>query len=117
MSRTENLKNQLGLKLRELRDARDLRQNEVAEAIGIATESCGRLERGKSFPSLPTLVRVARYYEISTDELLSHARRNPPVFALSPEVARLVAIVRDVDRSTLRRITAAVKLMVAGAKH
>ena len=117
MSRIDSFKNQLGQKLRELRDARDLRQGEVAEALGIATESYGRLERGRSFPSIPTLVRVARYYEISTDELLSCTRRNPPVDALSPEIARLVAIVGDVDRSTLRRITAAVKLMVAGAKN
>ena len=99
--------------------SRGLTQAEAAEALGIAPESYGRLERGRSFPSIPTLVAIARFYGIHTDAILGlePIDSNPPRSKLSPEALRLLHLVKDVDAPTLRRVNDAVKLMVQTGKR
>ena len=119
MGRTEKLKRQVGSRLRDHRHARDLTQDDVAEALEIATESYGRLERGISFPSIPTLIKVLNLFEVSADDILGLARTNPPEPAsgeVAMDVRRLLNLVRNEDAVTLKRITEAVKLMVTSRK-
>ena len=118
MGRTEELKKQVGNRLRELRHAHDFTQDDVAEALEIATESYGRLERGISFPSIPTLIKVASLFDVATDDILGIVRANPPEPATEEVrvVRRLLNLVRNEDAVTIRRITDAVKLMVTSRR-
>lgn len=57
-------------RLRDLREDNDLKQTEVAEYLGIAQTVYSRYERG--FQTIPVehLLRLADFYNVSTDYLL-----------------------------------------------
>lgn len=60
----------LSRRLRDLREDRDLRQEDVAKAIDIPTRTYGNYEMGIRSVPLDILVKLARFYEVSTDYLL-----------------------------------------------
>ena len=53
-----------------LRRAAGMTQREMAEYLKIAQPSYIRYENGSSQPSLETLVKLADYFDVSTDYLL-----------------------------------------------
>ena len=57
-------------RLIELRKLNKLTQREMAEYLQIAQPSYIRYEHGTSQPSLETLVKLADYFDVSTDYLL-----------------------------------------------
>ena len=57
-------------RLIELRKLNKLTQREMAEYLQIAQPSYIRYENGSSQPSLETLVKLADYFDVSTDYLL-----------------------------------------------
>ena len=57
-------------KLAELRSAKGVTQDDVAQAIGISNKTVSKWENGTSMPDLPMLVMLAEYYEVTTDALL-----------------------------------------------
>lgn len=61
---------QLGDRLRDLREARDLRQNEVAAALNISNKLLSSYERNISIPPADTIKKLCEYYNASADYLL-----------------------------------------------
>lgn len=59
-----------GPRLRELRQARDLSQRELARLLAIDYMQVNRYERGINVPSADTIARLARILQVSTDDLL-----------------------------------------------
>ena len=59
-----------GTRLKFLRNKKEMTQQELAEMIGITSESISRYENGLRMPDMDTIVRLANYFEISVDELL-----------------------------------------------
>ncbi len=57
-------------KLRELRNKLGISQRELSERIGIKTTTLFNYETGLCSPSLDMLIKLADFYNISTDELL-----------------------------------------------
>lgn len=57
-------------KLLELRNERGLRQKDVADALAIAQPTYALYEAGKREPSFNMLIRIACYFEVTTDYLL-----------------------------------------------
>ena len=49
----------LGARIKELRKAKGLSQEELAEKIGVEPQHMSRLEIGKSYPSLDRLEKIA----------------------------------------------------------
>ncbi len=60
----------LSRRLRDLREDKDLRQEDVAKAIGIPTRTYGNYEMGVRNVPLDMLIKLAQFYEVSTDYLL-----------------------------------------------
>lgn len=60
----------LGERLKKLRLERKLTQREVAEEIGIGVSTLGMYEGGWREPDLDTLVKLARFYGVTTDYLM-----------------------------------------------
>ncbi len=58
------------MRLKELREERDLTQNDVATAINTTRTNVGRWEKGENEPSANFVVRLADFFEVSTDYLL-----------------------------------------------
>lgn len=57
-------------KLRQLREDREKTQREVAEALGIKEQVYQRYEYGTREPKIDIIRKLAKYYNISTDEIL-----------------------------------------------
>jgi transcriptional regulator with XRE-family HTH domain len=64
-----------GRRLRELRKARGLTQEALAEAADLSGNYISDLELGLKVPSLTILVRLSQALEISTPELLADFTR------------------------------------------
>lgn len=56
-------------KLRELRKARGLSQEEVARGVGTTRQTITSIEVGKYTASLPLALRLARYFGVTVEEL------------------------------------------------
>lgn len=60
-------------KLIELRTAKGVTQEDVADALSISNKTISKWENGASAPDLSMLVALAEYYGVSTDALLGIA--------------------------------------------
>jgi transcriptional regulator with XRE-family HTH domain len=59
-----------GERLRELREERDLKQKEVADALFISNKMLSSYERNISQPPIDMLIRICEYFRVSADSLL-----------------------------------------------
>lgn len=59
-----NNKIKLGRRIKEIRKAKGLTQEKLAEIIGIETGSLSAIESGRHFPSLLTLEKVATFFDV-----------------------------------------------------
>jgi transcriptional regulator with XRE-family HTH domain len=65
----------LGFKLSALRKDKGLTIKRTAEEIGVNHHSLGNYESGRRNPDLETLVKIAKYYGVSTDFLLDNTKK------------------------------------------
>src|SRR3954465_1166621 len=56
--------------VREARRARGLTQEDLAARIGVATQSLSNLERGKTMPTIATLMRMAEELDMPVASFL-----------------------------------------------
>ena len=57
-------------RIKDLREDRDLRQVDVAEAIGIDQRSLSNYETGKTNPDSETVIKLAHFFGVTCDYLL-----------------------------------------------
>lgn len=62
----------IGQKIRKIRKAHGLSQEELAEKIGISTTHMSHIETGNTKLSLSVFVDIANALEVRTDELLDN---------------------------------------------
>ena len=62
----------IGIRLKQLREKTGLSQAKLAKALlGVVSRSViARYETGDCFPSYPVLIKIADYFNVSTDYLL-----------------------------------------------
>ena len=77
-------------KLQELRKARGLTQEELAEALFVSRTAISKWESGRGYPSIDSLKQIANYFSISIDELLSGER--------------LITIAENENRTNLKKM-------------
>jgi methanogenic corrinoid protein MtbC1 len=63
-------------RLRELRTAADLRQKDLADALGVAQTTIANYEQGARFPDEKTLHRLADHFNVSLDYLMGRTDVN-----------------------------------------
>ena len=56
-------------KIRELRKARKLSQEELAEAVGTTRQTITSIEVGKYTASLPLAYKISRFFGLSIEEV------------------------------------------------
>ena len=78
---------ELGEKLRGLRLKKSMGLVELGRHTGLSPAMLSKLERGKLFPTLPTLLRIAMVFSVGLDYFFTNERKR-----------RVVAIVRKKDR-------------------
>lgn len=63
-------------RIRDLREDRDLRQIDVANATGIDQKTLSNYETGKTNPDSFAIIALARFFGVTTDYLLGEAQYN-----------------------------------------
>ena len=58
------------LRIKELREDNDIKQKQVAELLGIQQNSYSQIENEKNTIQVDHLIKLAEFYNISTDYLL-----------------------------------------------
>lgn len=65
----KNADNQIGLRLRKLREEREMRIEDMAKVLGVATSTYGRWETGSNSPK-NKIPELAQFFGVTTDYLL-----------------------------------------------
>lgn len=60
----------LGRKVRELRERKNLVQEDVAKAIGISTTFYAGIERGEENPTLSVLESICKVFKVKVSDIL-----------------------------------------------
>ncbi|MBU8898014.1 transcriptional regulator [Corallococcus sp. H22C18031201] len=125
--REKALRKTLGRNARAARERQKLTQADVAERINLATEVYGRIERGRSFPSIPTFLRLCHALHEPSDRMLGLEDAGgladielalvteptaPAAGEHPPELRRLLRTLQGCDPGelrALRRLLAAMK--------
>lgn len=63
-------------RLKNIRLDRGIKQNNVAESIGIKNNTLSSYENGKRQPDLETLKKLASFYQVTVDYLLGNDELN-----------------------------------------
>lgn len=77
------------MRLKELRTEKNLSQEEIAKEIGTSQTNIGRWEKGLNEPSSGFVIKLANFFEVSTDYLLGRSDDfgNVTVTTASPSAA------------------------------
>jgi transcriptional regulator with XRE-family HTH domain len=70
------VKKLLGERIRELRKAKGLTQEQLAELVGVEPRHISRVEGGYSSPSIERLARIAEILEVPIKELFDYMHLN-----------------------------------------
>jgi len=80
----------IGAKVRALRLKKKMGLVELGQHTGLSPALLSKIERGRLFPTLPTLLRIALVFSVGLDFFFAGAREKP-----------LVAVVRQAERVRL----------------
>ena len=95
----------IGLKIRKIRKAHGLSQEELAEKVNISTTHMSHIETGNTKLSLPVFVDIATALEVRTDELLD----NPVTENTSDALDEIATILERCSTQEARVIADVVK--------
>ncbi|MCK5056592.1 MAG: helix-turn-helix transcriptional regulator [Candidatus Aminicenantes bacterium] len=56
-------------RLKEWRAKRDVSQQQLADAIGMSRQTINSIERGKFVPSILSVIKIARFFTTSIENL------------------------------------------------
>lgn len=56
-------------RLEELRKARGIRQEQLAEALAVSRQTIGSLENGRYNPSILLAFKIARYFGLAIEDI------------------------------------------------
>lgn len=91
----ERLYQAIGKRLKELREANDLTQADLAKTLGLERTSITNIERGRQRPGVHVLYRICAYFQVSVDALLPAIDSDEIALReLPPEAARALEKVR-----------------------
>ena len=63
------MKGKVSNRIKEHRSRRGLSQEGLAQAVGVSRQSINSIEKGRYIPSLPLALRLAHFFNCSTDAL------------------------------------------------
>ncbi|OGD60918.1 hypothetical protein A3A71_03365 [Candidatus Berkelbacteria bacterium RIFCSPLOWO2_01_FULL_50_28] len=80
------MSSELRLLLRDLRQAQELSQDELAHQLGISRQSIISLEQGAYLPSFPLLITIIEFFNCDLEELVEGLGQNAAQLPSSDEV-------------------------------
>lgn len=74
----------LGSRLKELREGRGLRQEDIADIFSYGKSTISQWESGKNAPEYKIVTKLADYFNVSTDYLLGRTDEKHPFSVAEP---------------------------------
>lgn len=65
-------------RLEEIRKARGLRQEELARELSVSRQTISSLEKGRYNPSILLAFKIARYFELTIEEIFIYEEEEEP---------------------------------------
>ena len=103
------------MRIRELREERTLSQEDVAKAIGTHQRNIGRWEKNENEPTSGFLLKLADFFECSTDYLLGRSddfgviQTAKPQDELTKEERQLVSDYRELAPALQKMLRATIE--------
>ncbi len=82
-------------RIRDLREDRDLRQIDVAQATGIDQKTISNYETGKTNPDSFAIIKLADFFGVSADYLIGRTNKN--TITTEDLIKRIDKIQRDLN--------------------
>ena len=102
----------IGTFLKELRNEKNLTQEQWGEILGVSRRTVSRWETGSNMPDLDILIEMADYYDVDLRELLDGERKGEK---MNKELEETVLKVADYSNEEKERLTRVMhRLFVAG---
>jgi transcriptional regulator with XRE-family HTH domain len=86
----------IGKRISEYRKKKNLKQDELAEMLGVSAQAVSKWENDLSCPDIALLPELSRIFGVSIDELVA-GKKDEPVVAILPEGER-----KDINKMMLR---------------
>ena len=97
------------MKLKELRKKAGLTQVELADKLQIKRITYNKYEIGENLPNIPTIKKIAKFYNVSLDYLLENETVNQiDMSEFSDEKKELLNLIVTQDNKTCNRLHAVV---------
>lgn len=63
---------QLTNRIKVLRAEQNITQEELGKACGLSRQSINAIEKGKFIPSILSAIKIAKYFDISVEEVFNY---------------------------------------------
>ena len=63
-------------RIKEIRESRNIKQNEMAETLGVSRQTMTAIEKMKYNPSLELSLKIAHYFDLKVEDIFTLERRN-----------------------------------------
>lgn len=89
----------LGVRIRNLRESYNLSQKQLADALSLSNVQLSRYELGSRTPDPDTIVKIATFFNVSTDFLLgmTPSVKEPKLSYESNEAQALIARIKELE--------------------
>ena len=88
--------------LKELRKAKNITQEELANHLNVSRKSVSRWETGTNMPDLDILIELSKFYDVNIDEILNGQKRENNEVNIDETVSNVAAI-SDNTLNTIKR--------------
>jgi transcriptional regulator with XRE-family HTH domain len=85
--------------LRFLRKSKNLKQSEIAKIINISQQQYGKYESNQSEPAKTTIIKLADFFNVSTDEILDREKTNIKITAQDKQTLnKAIEIIKKITK-------------------
>lgn len=113
----------LGKRIAALRHEKELKQDELADKLGVSPQAVSKWENDQTCPDISLLPLLAKIFGVSVDELLSGKKEEAPAVRILPEnerkdikdmMLRIVATSADGDVARVNLPLAIIEVAIDG---
>ena len=110
------MRHRVGIRIKQLRKARHLTQEQLAEQVERSVDAISALERGKSLPNFETIERLATVLGVAVREFFDFPEDRGESPKRQALVLRLVEGVRGLNDGDLEAVVAQVEAFAKARK-
>ncbi len=92
----------IGAFLKELRKEKNMTQEQLAEAFGVAGRTVSRWETGSNMPDLSILIELADFYEVDIREIIDGERKSENMDSEMKATLKKVAEYSEAEQKKLK---------------